>query len=168
MRHDDHKFEWSQQEFAEYCEKVAKAYKYSFRTTGVGLPEDFAKNGFCSQIGVFTRLSMKKQRKQSSGNFELIKRCMVPANYPKNFYEKFFNDFLYSLTVARNWIEADYTEGVPISKIFQVPSMHMLCDGSFFRFQKLIKEVLPKFSRDHHLIDNCIYTDYDESSENSD
>jgi small RNA 2'-O-methyltransferase len=36
FRHDDHKFEWTTEEFTEYCQTEAKKYGYAVDITGVG------------------------------------------------------------------------------------------------------------------------------------
>lgn len=62
MRHWDHKFEWSREEFESWCSEILRKYPdYTVEYTGVG--EDptgkFQSVGHCSQIAVFRRLVPK-------------------------------------------------------------------------------------------------------------
>lgn len=168
FRHDDHKFEWTREEFTDWCRSTADMFGYSFQLTGVGLPERFTEKGFCTQIAVFTRLVMKKEREDVANTFKTIRKSIVPKNYPQNFELKFYNDFLYSFNVARKWAELDYGEGVLISDIFRVPSISGLCDGSPLRLQILMEEILPKFSLNYRLEDGKVFIDSDEPTEEED
>ena len=62
FRHDDHRFEWTRQEFQSWCLEAANKYGYSVSFDGVGLfnpsakeedKEDFGDVGFCTQIALF-------------------------------------------------------------------------------------------------------------------
>lgn len=53
FRHNDHRFEWTRQEFAAWAEKVAQQHGYQVRFLPVG-PED-EKVGSPTQMGIFTR-----------------------------------------------------------------------------------------------------------------
>lgn len=53
LRHKDHRFEWTRDEFHEWCDRVAQAHDYRVRYLPVG-PEDPA-HGPPTQMGVFTR-----------------------------------------------------------------------------------------------------------------
>jgi hypothetical protein len=53
LRHRDHRFEWTRQEFTQWAESVAEKFGYTVRTQPVG-PEDAAL-GAPTQMGVFTR-----------------------------------------------------------------------------------------------------------------
>ncbi|KAM7013154.1 small RNA 2'-O-methyltransferase [Tautogolabrus adspersus] len=59
FRHPDHKFEWTRAEFQSWALKVSLKYGYEVEFTGVGeAPTGHDERvGFCSQIGVFHRLS---------------------------------------------------------------------------------------------------------------
>ena len=53
MRHDDHRFEWTRAEFAEWCAGVGEKYGYSFEISQVGdLHEEY---GAPSQMASFRR-----------------------------------------------------------------------------------------------------------------
>ena len=67
LRHYDHKFEWTQHEFVNWCEEVSSKYGYSYELTGVGYPEGYRENGYCTQISVFTRNKMAKKTEIQKG-----------------------------------------------------------------------------------------------------
>jgi hypothetical protein len=53
MRHGDHRFEWTRDEFQDWARGVAKRFNYSVRFLSVG-PED-GHVGAASQMAVFER-----------------------------------------------------------------------------------------------------------------
>lgn len=57
LRHWDHKFEWTRQQFQEWCHSIAHKYDgYRFELTGVGEPPvDRQDIGFCTQIATFNK-----------------------------------------------------------------------------------------------------------------
>jgi 3' terminal RNA ribose 2'-O-methyltransferase Hen1 len=52
MRHKDHRFEWTRDEFKTWAQKVATQYKYNVRFVQIG--ESDAEYGSPTQMGVFT------------------------------------------------------------------------------------------------------------------
>jgi hypothetical protein len=52
MRHSDHRFEWTRQEFRDWAERVAARHGYTVRMFPIG-PEDPAA-GPPTQMGVFS------------------------------------------------------------------------------------------------------------------
>lgn len=60
MRHWDHKFEWTREEFKEYCDGVVSRFNYTYKLVGVGdPPPDQLHVGPCSQGALFTRKSLR-------------------------------------------------------------------------------------------------------------
>lgn len=53
MRHDDHRFEWTREEFRTWCEKIQSRYGYRFGISGVG--PDHEVFGAPSQMAVFNK-----------------------------------------------------------------------------------------------------------------
>ncbi len=53
MRHPDHRFEWSRQEFADWSERVATTYGYEVERRGIGDVDD--SFGTPTQMAIFTR-----------------------------------------------------------------------------------------------------------------
>ncbi|KAI8979170.1 hypothetical protein BDF20DRAFT_483843 [Mycotypha africana] len=63
FRHDDHKFEWTRQEFRDWCDMGAKKYGYEVEYHGIGLlqgKENELQNGHCTQACVFINLNHDK------------------------------------------------------------------------------------------------------------
>ena len=52
MRHRDHRFEWTRDEFKIWSEKIAERYGYTVRFIQIG--EIDAEYGSPTQMGVFT------------------------------------------------------------------------------------------------------------------
>ncbi|MBV1852165.1 3' terminal RNA ribose 2'-O-methyltransferase Hen1 [Catellatospora tritici] len=52
-RHDDHRFEWTRAEFAQWCDTVAAEYGYTVAVRGVGDPDP--EVGTPTQLALFTR-----------------------------------------------------------------------------------------------------------------
>ncbi|KAF9151625.1 Small RNA 2'-O-methyltransferase [Mortierella sp. AD010] len=54
FRNDDHRFEWTRQEFEDWCRPAAEEYGYTVSFTGVGtLAHTDPAVGFCSQFAIF-------------------------------------------------------------------------------------------------------------------
>jgi len=52
MRHDDHRFEWTRKEFAEWANKIGQMYHYQVELLPIG--EEFENAGAPSQMAIFT------------------------------------------------------------------------------------------------------------------
>ncbi|KAI9250283.1 hypothetical protein BY458DRAFT_524926 [Sporodiniella umbellata] len=58
FRHDDHKFEWTREQFQNWCQKGADKFGYRTEFHGIGLLRDEnkeAKYGHCTQACIFIR-----------------------------------------------------------------------------------------------------------------
>lgn len=57
FRHDDHKFEWTREEFEDWCNHICVRFPdYCVQFHGVGkAPEGFESLGCCSQLGFFIK-----------------------------------------------------------------------------------------------------------------
>lgn len=53
MRHPDHRFEWTREQFAQWCERVATSYGYAVEHRGIGEYDE--KLGHPTQFAIFTR-----------------------------------------------------------------------------------------------------------------
>ena len=51
LRHGDHRFEWTRQEFSNWAEKAAEAFGYSFEVSGIG--DEDEKYGPPTQMAIF-------------------------------------------------------------------------------------------------------------------
>lgn len=123
--------------------------------------------GFCTQIGVFHRLSKLSSRDGMPGTFTEIRSAVVPKKFPTDFDNQFYNNFLYSFRLVRSWEYAGSSDGLALSRIFCVPCLNVLCDGSEFRMLELIKKILPKFREEFEIRDDLIFLK-NESLEGSD
>lgn len=56
LRHWDHKFEWTREEFQSWCNNIAEMYGYNVEYSGVGETDKIPNLGYCSQIATFNRL----------------------------------------------------------------------------------------------------------------
>lgn len=64
MRHWDHKFEWTREEFRKWCCGITERYpEYTVDYSGVGEApgEEFGGVGHCSQIAIFRRLGSRSR-----------------------------------------------------------------------------------------------------------
>lgn len=55
MRHWDHKFEWTRNEFLAFCEGVKHKYGYYYRLGGIGEHVSDGSKGYCTQYALFSR-----------------------------------------------------------------------------------------------------------------
>jgi hypothetical protein len=85
FRHWDHRFEWSRQEFKEWCDRMCSKYpSYTFKIEGIGPgPPRFAHLGHVSQMAVFRKnvsfvdickdeISVKMLKLEENHCYELI------------------------------------------------------------------------------------------------
>ena len=96
FRHDDHKFEWTRQEFEEWCHEGAREYNYDVEFKGIGLivgKRDDLSVGHCTQACIFTRrqyscspdhqengktLLSSQEDKQQQQSHQLVKHIEFP------------------------------------------------------------------------------------------
>ncbi|KAG0243368.1 Small RNA 2'-O-methyltransferase [Actinomortierella wolfii] len=56
FRHWDHRFEWTRQEFQQWCKEAANQYGYSVEFSGVGtIDGEEPAEGYCSQIAILKK-----------------------------------------------------------------------------------------------------------------
>lgn len=53
FRHRDHRFEWTRQEFQDWCDQAAKQHNYTVEFKGIGQPDD--THGTPTQMAIFAR-----------------------------------------------------------------------------------------------------------------
>ncbi|XP_077188937.1 small RNA 2'-O-methyltransferase isoform X2 [Paroedura picta] len=88
FRHPDHKFEWNRAQFQNWALDAAARYDYTVEFTGLGAPpleEDGV--GFCTQIGVFVRKSLKNGEPEKCK--EHVYKPIFKAVYPSLQDEKY-------------------------------------------------------------------------------
>lgn len=75
FRHDDHKFEWTVEEFTQWCEEVAQQWGYEVEVSGVGIASEKDpwdrddQLGKASQVAAFRRIegeNLKQMRETKS------------------------------------------------------------------------------------------------------
>lgn len=93
LRHWDHKFEWTRQQFQNWCQKIVTDYpQYSYEITGVGEPPIRSKHlGYCTQISIFKQISsfnkvhnVLNSRLENHFNYELIDSFHYEKNTDNN------------------------------------------------------------------------------------
>ena len=85
FRHWDHKYEFSQQEFKDWCDKqVLLSEGYTYEIFGVGTIENSPSElGYCSQGAIFTRPEhIQKLSCADRDNLESNFECFFKCNYP--------------------------------------------------------------------------------------
>ncbi|OAF70229.1 hypothetical protein A3Q56_02002 [Intoshia linei] len=67
FRHDDHKFEWTQNEFQTWCTEISSKYQYKLDFEGVGklITDTDERVGFCSQVAIFESLTIPRKENDS-------------------------------------------------------------------------------------------------------
>lgn len=168
FRHLDHKFEWTREEFEDWAGKICCEFGYEVRFTGVGLPAGCQDRGFCTQIAVFTRIDKKTRPLLNFGEFSTQLNVKVDTNFNTDFESRFFNDFLYSFNLVRNWDGLERDEGISLGRIFKIPCINMLCDGSEHRFLKLFGKILERFGQGFRVCADLIFLDFDQEDEEID
>uniref|UniRef100_A0A8C6RAK6 Small RNA 2'-O-methyltransferase n=1 Tax=Nannospalax galili TaxID=1026970 RepID=A0A8C6RAK6_NANGA len=90
LRDADHKFEWSRMEFQTWASQVAKCYNYCVEFTGVGTPPAGAEHvGYCTQIGVFTKIGGKAAGScVSEDHDQHVYKAVYMTSYPSLQQEK--------------------------------------------------------------------------------
>lgn len=83
IRHWDHKFEWSRQEFQNWCDEHCRRYPYSVEYGGIGEPPAGSDHlGHCSQSAVFIRIPDIPKEKIFpdfiTSNYRLIAESFYP------------------------------------------------------------------------------------------
>ena len=73
LRNTDHKFEWTKQEFIEWCEKCCK-YGYEYEWIGCGLKNEV----YATQFAVFKFIGTKRTITEMSLPLELFKHIVYP------------------------------------------------------------------------------------------
>ena len=53
LRHEDHRFEWTREEFVAWTAKICGQYGYEAEVKGIGEMDE--RYGFPTQMGVFTK-----------------------------------------------------------------------------------------------------------------
>uniref|UniRef100_A0A2R5LI35 Small RNA 2'-O-methyltransferase n=1 Tax=Ornithodoros turicata TaxID=34597 RepID=A0A2R5LI35_9ACAR len=89
MRHWDHKFEWTREEFQQWCSKIVQRYPdYTVDYSGVGdaPSSEFEGVGHCSQIAIFVRRNSATTNNNNRDPavadnliYDLVTECIHPG-----------------------------------------------------------------------------------------
>ncbi|XP_041370773.1 small RNA 2'-O-methyltransferase-like [Gigantopelta aegis] len=134
MRHWDHKFEWSQQEFKIWCQSVCEKFDYQVEITGVGEGPPGSENlGFCSQAAIFTQHSWSSSvDPKGSLCYRLIQSKEFPFKKDNHSLEDGLAvEVAYHLHKIALYTEPDLynsnTVCVPLTKLVKCKSIQDLC-----------------------------------------
>jgi hypothetical protein len=81
FRHDDHKFEWTRQQFETWCHQGASQYGYSIEFHGIGLLNSKLSDttyGHCTQACIFVRNKEKRPSVIAGQPHTLLKHIEFP------------------------------------------------------------------------------------------
>jgi hypothetical protein len=122
FRHYDHKFEWTREEFQDWCNNICVRFPdYCVQYHGIGkAPEGHEHLGSCSQLGLFIRKDFLQTLDASEGDVEITEnRADVEAfklihsvSYPffcdtRSRQEKILEECQYHINRFR-WMEDRY------------------------------------------------------------
>ena len=88
FRHHDHKFEWTIEEFAQWCSAVAAEWGYTVEVGGVGKArevDDWGRDdalGWASQTAAFTRIEGEEWTKRRAELWKVAEGWQPTANSP--------------------------------------------------------------------------------------
>ncbi|GJJ73882.1 small RNA 2'-O-methyltransferase [Entomortierella parvispora] len=82
LRNDDHRFEWTRQEFQTWCQEAADKYGYSVEFTGVGrLLNQDPLVGCCTQVGVLRDMNPSRAPRMTATEevYTLFTKIVFPT-----------------------------------------------------------------------------------------
>ncbi|KAI9250085.1 hypothetical protein EDC94DRAFT_318715 [Helicostylum pulchrum] len=121
FRHDDHKFEWTRNEFETWCNNGADKYGYTVEYHGIGLlhgKHDELKNGHCTQACIFVRSNViQTPTAKSYGTpHQLLKHNEFPYfNEPALPKEKIMQELLHyvqSLCISETYLQTNNNQDI--------------------------------------------------------
>ncbi|XP_074655410.1 small RNA 2'-O-methyltransferase-like isoform X2 [Tubulanus polymorphus] len=166
MRHWDHKFEWTRNQFEEWCQNVAVSYNYAVEYGGIGAPPDDRKDvGFCSQMAIFTRKNdCVIEENEDVHPYTQIINCYFPHRETNSISidKKILNEAQYTLTSLSRapFLEEDTNGHVHIrleEMLGQSHQLHKLTDNSTHKLREVLEEAGFSISSDGK---NVIYPLY--------
>ncbi|KAI0236512.1 Small RNA 2'-O-methyltransferase [Lamellibrachia satsuma] len=148
MRHEDHKFEWTRDEFQKWCEVQTLKYGYSVEFDGVGEDPGGRRDlGHCSQLAVFHRLNEhcgQPDDQQQNFTYELISEGHFPVkkdHFPEE--ETILMGAKYYMKMnARDGLDGDASAdpaSVSLHKLMGYPELQAICPDV-----KTLREVLER------------------------
>ncbi|KAL5012431.1 hypothetical protein ScPMuIL_010982 [Solemya velum] len=158
MRHSDHKFEWTRQEFQNWCNNTALEYDYSVEYSGIGDPPAESQHlGHCSQAAIFLRTS--QQQPVTPVEDKLVYKVVAEAVYPQRETIQLSPDALLQLEVEyairqfncdSSYRDEDDNLVIPLNRLHGFPAIKTLCDID--SFSTFLKKCEYKFTNDNKAI----------------
>nr|CAG8447432.1 4008_t:CDS:2 [Entrophospora candida] len=124
LRIEDHRFEWTRQEFQDWCNSGASKYNYSVEFTGVGrLKTSDPAVGFATQIAIFKDLltGSKPMLSTFDRKYEHVKHIEFP------FYEEPEKSVPEILEVIHYYMKYLYENQVNLSELWNIHRIRQLC-----------------------------------------
>ena len=143
LRHWDHKFEWTQDEFQNWCRGICTQFNYTVGYDGVGkTPESKHEHGFCSQFAIFRKVDKHCIQSRLNGimdqihNFEIVAVSVHPFVSAKvqqetRFYSKFCS-FIDSLRSLCKTLLCSNEDDKPTINSLQRTFMHLRLKSSTY------------------------------------
>ncbi|XP_022218453.2 small RNA 2'-O-methyltransferase isoform X2 [Drosophila obscura] len=114
FRHEDHKFEWTREEFKSWCMGIVQKYpNYMFALMGVGNPpQDYESVGHVSQIALFVRKDILEMRLEhpltrnvgETNRYQLIHGVTYPFHVDTRSKEqRIWDDVQYELNTFKQY-----------------------------------------------------------------
>jgi len=143
LRHWDHKFEWTKNEFQTWCHEICAQFNYCVCFDGVGrAPESKKELGFCSQFAIFHKSEKNITQTYINGitdgldKFETVAVSIHPyesakAQQETRFYVKFCS-FVNSLASLCKTLLATIEDDKPKVNSLQRMFMHLRLKSSTY------------------------------------
>ncbi|CAG5116284.1 unnamed protein product, partial [Candidula unifasciata] len=173
FRHWDHKFEWSRQQFQQWCQQVCHKYCYLVEYSGVGsLPSRPHSDGLgpCSQAAIFTRQQQTVSHKSLPQNalcYELIAESDFPFEKDiLSLEEKIDFEVSYCLrqmfVSCRDSVSIGQPVEIRIADLAKLYTVRNLCDEAG------VRESLHRCHQQLSLDGLCVVLDADDSDNEDD
>ncbi|XP_016985820.1 small RNA 2'-O-methyltransferase [Drosophila rhopaloa] len=182
FRHDDHKFEWTREEFKSWCLSIVEKYpNYMFSLLGVGNPpKDLESVGHVSQIAIFVRkdflesqlenpLVTNPKLDEESTPYKLVHSVDYPFNVDtRTEKEKIWNEVQIELNRFKRIANSSENEIDHYQDTYKMPIADLL---ERLHYVKATKEILGELLHENNIKvedEYVIIEDSDEESQWSD
>ncbi|EAR91161.3 small RNA 2'-O-methyltransferase (macronuclear) [Tetrahymena thermophila SB210] len=155
FRDKDHKFEWSQNQFQIWAQKVCQNYGYKvIELTGVGEHKtEGTKNGFCTQIVVFEKDTQQEKYLNfaffnlQEGEIRQVCQILYPFESKEQHFQREVVDsirYILHITDKQNQFEdGSYQNYTTLSRIMQNHSIssNWQIQGDYFKLKTYIQNI---------------------------
>ncbi|CAG8615998.1 7748_t:CDS:2 [Ambispora leptoticha] len=117
LRNDDHRFEWTRQEFQDWSKAGASKYNYSVEFDGVGrLKISDSEIGHATQFAIFKDLQVDAKPMHSSfGEYQLVEHIVFPHyDEPEKTHEEIIEEIDYYMQFLCNNFEYNSSASVAL------------------------------------------------------